>query len=178
MKVNVVNEGLKFGAICGLIAVLLMYGSWTMGLSTFVSVTFWTTFVPFMIGIILYGGFQLRKQNDNLLPFKEALKFSFLSYVVAALIVALATYVLYNIIDKELTQKSMQVGLEKMRATMEKFGANEEDIAKSLKKTEESSKDTGIGKIFLGMGLGLIWDFCKSLLMALVIRKEEKFEAQ
>lgn len=178
MKVNVVNEGLKFGVICGLIAVLLMYGSWTMGLTTFVTISFWTAFIPYMIGILLYGGFQIRKQNDNLLSFKEALKFSFLAYVIAALIIALATYVLYNIIDKELTQKSMQVALEKTRVMMEKFGASEEDIAKSLKRTEESSKDTGIGKIFLGTGLGLIWDFCKSLLMALIIRKEEKFEEQ
>ena len=28
MKANLINEGAKYGVICGLSAVLLMYGSW------------------------------------------------------------------------------------------------------------------------------------------------------
>jgi hypothetical protein len=175
MKVNIVNEGVKYGIICGLLAVLIMYGGWAMGLNTFVSISFWTAFIPYMIAIIIYGGLQVRKQNGGFLSYAQSLKFSFLSYVIVAIIVAIATYILYNIIDKELTQKSMQVAMEKTRALMEKFGASEEDIAKAMKRTEEGSNDTGISKILLGTGLGLIWDFCKSLLIALVIRKEEKF---
>jgi hypothetical protein len=175
MKVNIVNEGVKYGVICGLLAVLIMYGGWAMGLDTFVSISFWTAFIPYMIAIIIYGGLQVRKQNGGFLSYAQSLKFSFLSYVIVAIIVAIATYILYNIIDKELTQKSMQVAMEKTRVMMEKFGASEDDIAKAMKRTEEGSKDTGIGKILLGTGLGLIWDFCKSLLIALVIRKEEKF---
>lgn len=175
MKVNIVNEGVKYGIICGLLAVLIMYGGWAMGLEKFVSISFWTGFIPFMIAIVIYGGLQVRKQNDGFLPYAQALKFSFLSYVIAAIIVAIATYVLYNIIDKDLTQKSMQVAIEKIRVMMEKFGASEDDIAKAMKKAEEDSKETGIAKILLGTGLGLIWDFCKSLLISLVIRKEEKF---
>ena len=176
MKVNVVNEGVKWGSICGLLAVLLMYGSWAMGLSTFVTFQFWANFVPYMIVILIIAGFQVKKQNDGLLPYAQALKFTFLSYVVVALITAIATYVLYNLIDPELTQKSTQIGIEKIRGMMEKFGSSEEDIAKAVKNAEiEGAKGTGIGKIFLGTGLFLIWDFVKSLLIALVIRKEEKF---
>jgi biotin transporter BioY len=178
MKVNVINEGVKYGSICGLLAVLLMYGSWAMGLNTFVGFQFWTNFIPYMIVIIIFGGLQIRKQNGGILPYAQALKFSFFSYVIVAVIVACATYVLYNVIDKDLTQKSMQVALEKTRSMMEKFGASEDDIAKAMKRTEEGSKDTGIGKILLGTGLFLIWDFIKSLLIALVIRKEEKFTDQ
>ncbi|MCW3088191.1 MAG: hypothetical protein JWQ78_1577 [Sediminibacterium sp.] len=175
MKVNIVNEGIKWGSICGLIAVLLMYGSWAVGLNAFVGFQFWTNFIPYMILILIFAGLNIRKQNGGILPYAQALKFTFLSYVVVACITAIATYVLYNVIDKELTQKSMQVALEKTRAMMEKFGASEDDIAKAMKSTEEGSKDTGIGKILLGTGLFLIWDFVKSLLIALVIRKEEKF---
>jgi hypothetical protein len=175
MKINVVNEGVKWGSVCGLIAVLIMYGSWAAGLTTFVGVQFWANFIPYMIVIIIIAGLQLKKRNDGILPYSQALKFSFLCYVIVALIVAVATYVLYNLIDKELTQKSLQIAMEKTRAMMEKFGASEEDIAKAMKRTEDSGSDTGFGKIFLGTGLFLIWDFCKSLLIALAIRKEEKF---
>lgn len=176
MKVNLINEGAKYGLICGLTAVLIMFGSWAAGITTFTTVSFYTTFVPYMIVIIILGGFQIRKQNEGFMSFAESLKFSFMAYVVAALLIAVSTYVLYNILDKELTVKSGQIALEKTRAMMEKFGASEEDIEKAMKKSEGSMKETGIGKIFLGTGLGLIWDFCKAMLISLVLKKEQKFE--
>ena len=177
MKINVINEGLKWGSICGLVAVLIMYSSWAMGLSTFVSAQFITLFIPYMIVIIIFAGISLKKQNGGILPFAQALKFSFLSYVIVGLIVAIATYILYNILDSDLTQKSTQLGMEKSRAFMEKLGSSEEQIEKAMKAgEEEGAKGTGFGKIFLGTGLFYIWDFCKCLLISLVIRKEEKFE--
>lgn len=178
MKANLINEGIKYGVICGLTAVLLMYGSWAVDINTFTSVMFVTTFIPFMIIILLIGGFAVRKQNGGYLSFQEGLKFNFLSYAVAAVIIAISTYVLYNIIDETLTEKSAQIGLEKTRAMMEKFGASEEDIEKSMASSAESMKKTGFKEILMGTGLGLIWDFVKSLLLTLVIRKEEKFEEQ
>ena len=178
MKVNIINEGAKFGLICGLTAVLIMFGSWTAGITIFTTVQFYGTFVPYMIAILVIGGLQLRKQNGGFLSFAEALKFNFLAYVVAALIIAVATYVLYNLIDKELTEKSAQIALEKTRALMEKMGSSEEDIEKAMKSSGESMKETGIGKIMLGTGLGLIWDFVKSMLLSVVLKKEEKFQDQ
>ena len=178
MKVNVVNEGVKYGVINGLIAVLIMYGSWAAGLNTFVTCMFWSNFIPYMIVILIIAGLQLRKNNGGFLPYAQALKFTFLSYVVVAVITAIATYVLYNLIDKELTAKSTQVGMEKTRAFMEKLGSSEEDIAKAMKKAEEGSQETGLGRILLGTGLFLIWDFIKCLLISLIIRKEEKFGDQ
>jgi hypothetical protein len=178
MKINIINEGTKYGLICGLTAVLVMFGSWAAGLNIFTAVQFYSAFIPYMIIIIFLGGFQLRKQNEGFLSFAESLKFSFMAYVVAAVIIAVATYLLYNIIDKELTVKSGQIALEKTRVFMEKMGAKEEDIEKTMKSSAESMQETGIGKILLGTGLGLIWDFCKAMLMSLVIRKERKFEDQ
>lgn len=178
MKANLINEGAKYGLICGLSAVLLMYGSWAVDVTTFTNVMFVSTFIPYMIIILLLGGFAVRKQNGGYLSFQEGLKFNFLAYAVAALIIAIATYVLYNLIDETLTEKSAQIGLEKTRAMMEKFGASEEDIEKQVAASAESMKKTGLKEIIMGTGLGLIWDFIKSLLLTLVIRKEEKFEDQ
>lgn len=178
MKANLINEGVKYGVICGLSAVLLMYGSWAVDINTFTSVMFASTFIPYMIIILLVGGFAVRKLNGGYLNFQEGLKFNFLAYAVAAVIIAIGTYILYNIIDQTLTEKSAQIGLEKTRAMMEKFGAAEEDIEKTMANSAESMKQTGLKEILMGTGLGLIWDFVKSLLLTLVIRKEEKFEDQ
>lgn len=178
MKANLINEGVKYGVICGLSAVLLMYGSWAVDISTFTSIMFASTFIPYMIIILLVGGFAVRKLNGGYLNFQEGLKFNFLAYAVAAVIIAIATYILYNLIDETLTEKSAQIGLEKTRTMMEKFGAAEEDIEKTMASSAQSMKQTGLKEILMGTGLGLIWDFVKSLLLTLVIRKEEKFEDQ
>ncbi|MBC7587890.1 MAG: DUF4199 domain-containing protein [Chitinophagaceae bacterium] len=176
MKVNIINEGVKYGSICGMLALLVMYGSWTMGLQTFVSVQFISTFIPYMIAILLIAGLQIRKQNGGFLPFPEAMKFTFLSYVIAAIILAIGNYILFNLIDKDLTIKSFQVGLEKTRKMMENMGASPEQIQKSITDAEAKKQSTGIGQILLGTGLGLIWDFVKALLISICIKKEEKFD--
>jgi uncharacterized membrane protein YccC len=178
MKTNAINEGLKYGAICGLAAILIMYGSWAGGITFFTGAVFYSTFIPYMVAIIVIGGLQLRKQSGGFLNYKEALKFSFLSYAVAAVIVAIGTYILYNIIDPTLTEQSARIALEKTRQMMEKFGASEADIEKSLKESEKSMKETGLKQILIGTGWGLIWDFAKSLLISLIIRKEQKPEDQ
>ena len=173
MKVNIISESVKYGVICGLLALLLMFGGWSMGTEQYVSILYITTFIPYMIIILIIGGIQVRKANDNLLPYKEALKFTFLAYVIAGLLIAIGTYLLYNVIDKEVTQRSLVIRMEKTRKMMEAFGASESDIDKALEEVEKESADTGFKKIFLGYGLGLIWDFVKSLLIALIIRKEK-----
>ena len=178
MKVNIINEGAKFGLICGLFAILLMFGSWTAGITIFTTVQFYSAFAPYMIGILLFGGFQLRKQNGGYLSFAEALKFNFLAYVVAAVLIAVSIYILYNILDKDLTQKSAQIAMEKTRQLMEKMGSSDEDIEKAMKNSAVSMQETGFKKIFLGTGLGLIWDFVKAMLLSLVVKKELKFEDQ
>jgi hypothetical protein len=61
---------------------------------------------------------------------------------------------------------------------MEKMGSNEDDIEKAMKNSAESMQETGFKKIFLGTGLGLIWDFVKAMLLSLVVKKELKFEDQ
>jgi hypothetical protein len=80
---------------------------------------------------------------------------------VAAVIIAIATYVLYNIIDETLTEKSAQIGLEKTRAMMEKFGASEEDIEKTMASSAESMKKTGLKGNLDGHRFRTYLGFCK-----------------
>ena len=58
---------------------------------------------------------------------------------------------------------------------MQKFGASEEQIDDAMKKMDAEAKQTTFKTVFLGLGTSIVWNFVKSLLIALVIRKEEKF---
>jgi hypothetical protein len=176
MKVNVVNEGIKWGLIGGLIFLVITYGAWgLLDTNGFVSFTSIAGFIPYMIVILIVIGLQIRKRNEGVLPYKEALKFVFLAYTIIALTEAVGTYVLYNVLDHDLTAKVFEIGKEKARKMMEMFGQSEEKTEEAMSKMDKESKQTGLKVVFLGLGYNLIWYFVKSLLIALVIRKEEKF---
>lgn len=173
MEPSINKEAYKFGLINGLLAIVILYGTWAAGTETFISFRFVDIWIPYMAAILLIGGFQLRKKQGGFLPFKEALKFTFLSYVIAGVLIAIATYILYNVIDKDLTERSFQEGLIRTKRWMEKFGASDEQIEKAISDAEKNKTETGIKTIFMGFGIGLIWDFIKSMLVSLIIRKEK-----
>ena len=170
-QVNFIREGVKIGIINGALALLIMYITYFVDLDTFVNCQFITAFIPYMIIILIIYGFYIRRKNGNYLNFKDALQYTFMSYVIAAVIVAIGTYILYNLVDKDLTQKSFDLTVEKTRSFMESIKVDPKQIDKEL--DSMNRKDTTFKNIFLGVGLSLIWDFIKSLLISLIIRREK-----
>jgi hypothetical protein len=171
--VDIKKEGLKAGLINGGIALAIMYISYALGINTFIDVTMVEKVLPYMIIVLIIAGLQLRKKNGNYLSMKQGIQFAFLSYVVAAVLVAVGTYILYNVVDPNLGQITFEKGLKRTTELMEKIGAPKKDIDKSIADARKDGAETDFKHIFLGMGLGLIWDFMKSLLVALIIRKEK-----
>jgi hypothetical protein len=169
---NFVKEGAKIGVVNGAIALLLMYGSYYAGLDSFVTVQFVSVFIPYMIVILIFYGFKLRKENGGYLTFKDGLQFTFMSYVVATVIIALGTFVLFDLIDKNLTQKVFDISVEKTRRVMQGMGLKQDEIDKEIERMGSSQK-TGAGNFILGIGSDLIWGFVKSLLVTLIIRREK-----
>jgi hypothetical protein len=172
-QINFVREGVKIGLINGTIALLLMYGSYFVGLGSFVTTQFISTFIPYMIIMLIIYGLSLRRRNGGYLSFKDGLRFTFMSYVIATLLVAIGTYILFNLVDKNLTQKSFELGIEKTRKFMENMGAKPEDIDKQMESFGTVPKETNLKNVILGAGTDLIWNFVKSLLITLIIRKEK-----
>jgi len=46
MKVNFIRQGITYGILLGLLELLLMYGGWAFGINTFVTIQFWSAFIP------------------------------------------------------------------------------------------------------------------------------------
>ena len=170
-QINFIKEGVKIGLINGAIALLLMYGSYFAGLDTFVNVQFFSRFIPYMMIILIIYGIQLRKRNGSYLSFKDGLQYSFMSYVIVGLMMAIGTYILFNLVDKDLTQKSFDVSVQKMKHAFTSMGMSEEEIEKAIGKKDVQKTD--FGTIFLGTGIGWIWDFVVSLIVTLIIRREK-----
>ena len=112
------------------------------------------------------------------MSYSEALKFAFLGYVIVEIFFAIGSYVLFNFLDTNLSQKTLEIAMEQTQRILENMGASADDIEKGLERTKESGKDMSFKSVFLGAGLYLIWDFILSLLIALIIRREAKFQDQ
>lgn len=167
------KEGLKYGILNGLFAMLIMYGSYFVGFEFFVTTQFTAGFIPYMMIILVIVGLQLRRRNGGYLAFKEAIQFAFLSYVITAIIIAIGTYILYNVVDKNLTQKTFEASLEKTRQMMQNLNAPQAEIDEALAKMEGTKHVTDAKTIFLGLGIGLILDFVKSMIVSIIIRREK-----
>jgi hypothetical protein len=159
-KINFVMEGLKIGVVNGIIALILMYASYYAGMNVFVNMQVYSRFVPYMAVILLLYGFHLRKKNGGYLSFREAIQFTFMSYVIAGVVIGIGIYILFNLIDPNLTRKSFDVAAKKL---------NDEQLGKLGDKNAE----TGVKDIFLGTGIGWIWDFVVSAIISFIIRKEK-----
>ena len=171
-KIDIKTEGIKYGALISVIAIFIMYGGWIIDVRTYANLQLYSNFIPYAIIILSYGLYTIRKASDGVLTFKQALQFSFLAYVLLAIILAIGTYILHNVIDKDLSQKTLEIGLEKTTALMEKVGASEDDIEKALESARKENATTDTRKILIGTGLGLIWDFVKSMILAALFKKE------
>lgn len=177
-QVNFVREGLKMGVINGLFALLIMYSSYYMGLDAFVNVQIAAKFIPYMSIILIIYGFQLRKRNDGYLSFKEGVKYSYLSYIITALIVAAGTYILYNVINTELSQQTFDIALEKVRNSMQRSGMSQAEMDKVLGDSMKERPVTNFRTIIGGLGFELILDFVISIIIALIIRRERPVISQ
>jgi hypothetical protein len=166
------REGIKYGIINGLIGLALLLGSYSIGFETFAQMQFIGSFLPYMAVILILAGFHLRKRNGGFLSFKEAIKFTFLSYVVAAILLAIGTYVLFVVLDKGLTERLFRFGVDKNIAMLKSIHAPQTEIDKLLKEANANQTETNFRNIFLGMGINLIRDFVISMLISILIRRE------
>jgi len=176
MEVNFRNESIKYGVIAGLLLATLHIGAWTMGTSTYVSVIGIESFTPYMIIIFLIAGFHVRKLNGGFLTFKEGMKFVFLAYVIVAIIEAINSYILFTVLDKDLTARVLEITREKTLKMMQNFGASAEQIKEATDKIDAEKKETSFRNIFLGTGMNLIWYFVKSMVIAIILKKEQKLD--
>ncbi len=179
MENNNIKQGVTYGIVGGLIFLVLLFGLWAVGsVENFVAVTGVTTFIPYLFIILLVVGSKLRKDNGGLYSFKEALQFTFVAYVVFALIEAIGNYALFALVDPDMTAKVMEISIAKTLQMMEKFGASEAQIEETIKRMQAEPKVTSFKQVFLGLGLAIVFNFVKSLILSVIIKKNEEVPDQ
>ena len=114
-----------------------------------------TTVLGFAIPIIcmVMAGREIKQEQEGFMSYGEALKNTFLVYVIGSLIYSLYQYVLVNFIDPSLLEVQKEAVIEAGNWVSSFFGSNEEmmeEFQDQLEEAAEASMHQSFGQVMLG----------------------------
>src|SRR5689334_14411564 len=163
--VNFIREGVIIGVINGVIALIILFGSYAGTIDTFNTAMFIARFAPYMMLNLVLNRFRLRKKNSGVLTFKDALQYALLSFVLADVMIGIVTYFLYNVIDPDLTRRSIDYAIRGYEQDMAKMDPKHRmEMAREIDNLRKTDPNTPLRVIVSGFGIELLFDFVKSLI--------------
>ncbi len=172
MSKAVLNQSIIAGIISAIIYGAFSFGTYYTSVNSYVSFSYIYALLPVIMILLIVMGFRIRKQFGGYLSFKEVLQFAFMAYVIYEIVVAITTYLLFVVIDPQLTRKMLDITMKYTADMMKRFGAPQTQIDDAIAKSHKQQETTGNKNILLGIGINLVWDFIKSLLVAVIVKKE------
>lgn len=149
----------------GLMESMGLFGSAIIGLLSFV--------ITFLLLLFFTKAYR-NKEMNGIISFKQAFQFAILVVIFSVLISTIYNYVFHTLIDPEYMKNLMAVMQQKTMDYMEKVGAPESQIEKTLEKFSEIPtiwKTLRQGIIFGVIGGGVL-----ALIVAAIVKKKEAIE--
>ncbi|TDX02309.1 DUF4199 domain-containing protein [Dinghuibacter silviterrae] len=164
--------GIILGILFSVVYAAFSLGTWHAGVNAYVAFLPYATFVwaPLTVVLLIAGGLTIRKGH---LPFVKALQYAFLAYILYELGYAAVNIIIYNVLDKSWGHQVTMVSLQNLAAKSAKLGLPMDQINDSL--AQEQKTPTGpltFLQVLIGLGQGLLWDFVKSMIVALLVQKK------
>lgn len=162
------NNGVKYGLLAGLgvvVYTLVLY------LVNDTLIFGWAS----MLGMVIYiacmykAGVDERSENGGFITFKEALKPTFLTYVIGSLIATIFTYLLFTVIDPGLMDLQNEIAAERIQSMSGMLG--EEGVEEALKRLEEQGA-MKISDTALGYAMMLIFGFVIAAIISAIVKKK------
>lgn len=140
MNEIVKKNGIFFGIVSGVISVLITTLVYIIDLKWFTS--FWMLFVMLVIYIVIACVMlsKTKKELNGIMTFKQGFTTYFLSAVIGILISTAFNIVLFNFVDPGARETIKELSLESAVSMMEKFGAPQAEINKTIEKMQESDQ--------------------------------------
>jgi hypothetical protein len=127
------KNGITFGVITGLVAILLTTTMYIVDLKLFT--TWWIGVLSILIyiGIGIYLLLKTKKELNGVFPFKEAFTTYFISAVIGTLISVAFNIVLFNFIDPSAKETIKELTIKFAVEMMQKFNAPAEAVNQAIK---------------------------------------------
>jgi len=166
-----IKNGLLAGVISSIILVGLHFVSFELSQSFSVGLIIVLVFpVIFMVLAII----AVRNEQEGFISFGEALKTSFIVFMICAIVVGIAQFALYQTFTDDTWNKIVDIQLENAQDMMEMVGADETamDIMKeelTIEKIKEST--SGIGNMMLGLLVNAFIGLIISLIVSAIMKR-------
>jgi len=166
-----IKNGLLAGVISSIILVGLHFVSFELSQSFSVGLIMTLVFpVIFMVLAII----AVRNEQEGFISFGEALKTSFIVFMICAIVVGIAQFALYQTFTDDTWNKIVDIQLENAQDMMEMVGADETamDIMKeelTIEKIKEST--SGIGNMMLGLLVNAFIGLIISLIVSAIMKR-------
>jgi uncharacterized membrane protein (DUF485 family) len=147
----------------GLLESMGLFGSAIIGLLSFV--------ISFLLLLFFTKAYR-NKELNGFISFKQAFQFAMLVIIFSVLITTVYNYIFHTLIDPEYMKNLMAVLQQKTMDYMEKVGAPEAQIEKTLEKFSEIP--TIWKTLRQGIVTGLIAGAIISLIVAAIVKKKEE----
>ncbi|MFI5221612.1 MAG: DUF4199 domain-containing protein [Bacteroidia bacterium] len=172
-KANI-EHALKWGIILGMANILLYLLVYLISKSSLTSWWLGTFSLALNIFLLIIPVTIQRKEFGNEITFNEAFLICFITYAGGSLLQTIFTYILYNFIDPGLSEYIKTKAIEMTQSMMEKFGAPQDSIEKTLEKMQlEDFRQTParIARQFLFM---ILFGGVISLILAAILKRKPK----
>jgi len=167
LKSHILRYSLILGVVSGVFIILLYLIDYNLMLN------YWVSALPMVlwIGLPIYAGIALRKQNGGLLPFKTAFVSSFAIIAIGVIVSTLFNVLLYQVIDPELPAKMQALMIEKQTAMLEGFGMEQDQIDAQMAKLEEDPMFSLGKQLTTGLMTALIGGAIFALITGAIVKK-------
>lgn len=169
---GLLNQVVKFGVIISLVNIIITLLIYVVDVSLMAKWWFGIIILIVNIILILYAGFDWRKQNGGYLLFKDAFIFILLVLLLSGIISLLFNILLYTVIDPDLSQTITEASIEETTAMMERFGVPDDQIDETIESVREGVSDqfsiSGLLRTFL---YSLIFYVIGALIIGAIVKK-------
>jgi Protein of unknown function (DUF4199) len=167
----------KFGAILGIISIVIFILFYVVDLSFMASFKFLGLVLIIGLGTVIYAGINYRSEIGGYLPYGQAFLHGIIVLAVSGLVSALFNIVMFTIIDPDLGSRLVDAIAENVESMMRNFGAPDAAIDEAIDKM----KAEGPANYTV---TGLLWSFVKGLpwyvgiaaITSLFVRKNQPIE--
>lgn len=164
---------LKWGLIIGLVQCCLSLLSYLLGIEWMVSITFGILNIIVLIGGPVYGAIAWKKQQGGYLVFKNAFLAIFIVFAASGFVLLGYNVLMYTVIDPEIPGQVKEAVMEKTFNMMERFGAPEESIEKTMEDLEATEMEYSPSSLVKGYLTSWIWGALIALIGAAIIKKNK-----
>ncbi|RVU02798.1 DUF4199 domain-containing protein [Mucilaginibacter limnophilus] len=177
VRKSAVTSGLILGVVSSVLSILSFYFTTTMTTSMWLiifSPLIFSIIIPIVIAIFLI--LDLRKKIGGFWSFKQATTGTFIMFIISSIVSFLLVSLLFaKVIEPNMIDKSRDSMVNAVTAMMEKTSQPQESVDKAIadiNKKFDEQRDTGAGKMVMGLGIMVIISFILALIFGAIFKKE------